>query len=707
MAYDWLKASNNARTTLDTTIDSDDTSVVVASGDGSLFPSSGSFRITIWGAQYASPKDDSNMEIIEIASISTDTMTVTTRGVESTSGVAHTAGDNVALLVTAGYITEIQDNVDSNAALLDVRYKNVKTDYGAVGDGDTDDTDAFNDAIAEASSGDNVIYVPSGRYKISSALDSITANGIIILGDGDSGNGSIIEYSGTTGDIFTFDGAQYAGVRNLAFKYTSLPTAGNCIVFTGECFQCFAENVRMWNVYNGISVVSCTETKIQSVTFRYLIGLYGISFSGTVSAPSYRININDVSADNPYPNGAYGTVKSWATSTAYSEDDIVRVNSNIYQCSTAGTSAGTGTGPSTVPGTTATNAFTTEITDGTAGWKFVCQTLRWIVQDNYAYSFVLRDSALINAYDAFYTLDTAATGTSYPIWHYFSDVETDHSYNAGLNLTKGEGLYIVNSWVGSSLSNNGIVFGSNYRGEGSIVNSRIMGCWNNGILINGGEDYVIVGNVIGDNSQAGSGSYHGITIAANLNQFTITGNKIGDVLGSSGNNQGYGVFVSAGTSNTYYIMNNVMDGNVTADVFDGGTGTSKEIQDAIWVAFTPAWTNLTVGNAVNEGYYKKIGKTVFFRTKTTFGSTTSMGTTPTLTLPITKSGNLSVSTPIGQVRYFDNGASIYGGQILADGKISLFNSSATYATEAFPTSSIPFTWTTSDAIWMSATYEIA
>lgn len=50
MAYDWLKTSNNARTSLATAIDADDTSIVVTTGDGSLFPSSGRFRITIWGS---------------------------------------------------------------------------------------------------------------------------------------------------------------------------------------------------------------------------------------------------------------------------------------------------------------------------------------------------------------------------------------------------------------------------------------------------------------------------------------------------------------------------------------------------------------------------------------------------------------------------------------------------------------------------------
>lgn len=153
----------------------------------------------------------------------------------------------------------------------------------------------------------------------------------------------------------------------------------------------------------------------------------------------------------------------------------------------------------------------------------------------------------------------------------------------------------------------------------------------------------------------------------------------------------------------------VTDLNYAKSLYDTGvTPTEFDALDGIndgWTAFTPAWTNLTPGSGTNTGYYKQIGKMVWFRTVFVYGSGSAVGTTPTLTLPVAKSANVSASTPIGQARYFDANGSIYGGQVLADGKVSLFNASATYATEAFPTASVPFTWTTNDAIWMSGVYE--
>jgi len=58
---------------------------------------------------------------------------------------------------------------------------NVKTEYGAHGDGVTDDTDHINSAIAAAASGD-VIYFPEGTYPASAGVTCVT--GRSFLGDG-------------------------------------------------------------------------------------------------------------------------------------------------------------------------------------------------------------------------------------------------------------------------------------------------------------------------------------------------------------------------------------------------------------------------------------------------------------------------------------------------------------------------------------------
>jgi hypothetical protein len=44
-----------------------------------------------------------------------------------------------------------------------------------------------------------------------------------------------------------------------------------------------------------------------------------------------------------------------------------------------------------------------------------------------------------------------------------------------------------------------------------------------------------------------------------------------------------------------------------------------------WIAFTPSWTNLTVGNAsINSGAYCQVGKVVVVRFNLKFGNTSSL-----------------------------------------------------------------------------------
>lgn len=91
--------------------------------------------------------------------------------------------------------------LDNNHAWVSVR------DYGAIGDGVTNDTLAFQDAINAVVAGTNpypggnanrTLYIPSGHYKIGSSL--LLTSRINVIGDGISS--SIIEYTSLTGSLF-------------------------------------------------------------------------------------------------------------------------------------------------------------------------------------------------------------------------------------------------------------------------------------------------------------------------------------------------------------------------------------------------------------------------------------------------------------------------------------------------------------------------
>lgn len=233
-------------------------------------------------------------------------------------------------------------------------------------------------------------------------------------------------------------------------------------------------------------------------------------------------------------------------------------------------------------------------------------TILWYCQDNYAYSLVLNKCTALYGSTGFAMVDSAATGTSYPIWCYAHDLECDHNVTAGVNLDRGEGFYATNSWIGSCSAGNGVNVGANYRGEVDVGNTRVMGNYQAGITIASGPvDVSIHDNMIGDNSVAGSGTYHGVTVAANATRFYITDNRIGDLVGVAGNNQGYGVFVSAGTSDNYIIRDNNCLGNVTGGIVDSGTGQSKIVRDNLGHVPSPfaQISNIPIGSVA----YASIG----------------------------------------------------------------------------------------------------
>ncbi|MCF6289367.1 MAG: glycoside hydrolase family 55 protein, partial [Proteobacteria bacterium] len=60
---------------------------------------------------------------------------------------------------------------------VDSRVINIKTNYGAVGDGVTDDTNAILNAIKENVSKNKIIYFPNGTYLVSNRLEWRDASG--------------------------------------------------------------------------------------------------------------------------------------------------------------------------------------------------------------------------------------------------------------------------------------------------------------------------------------------------------------------------------------------------------------------------------------------------------------------------------------------------------------------------------------------------
>jgi len=121
-----LKLANNATSVLAGSIDAVASTISVASGDGSLFPSLGAgdwFPLTL-------VKSDGTREVLKCTARTSDVLTVT-RGQEGTSAAAFTAGSRVDLRLTAAAITEVTSAVAAAVADLEA---SLPTTYVALAD---------------------------------------------------------------------------------------------------------------------------------------------------------------------------------------------------------------------------------------------------------------------------------------------------------------------------------------------------------------------------------------------------------------------------------------------------------------------------------------------------------------------------------------------------------------------------------------------
>jgi len=107
-----LKNKNFAVSKLLAGIALDATSLSVLSAEGVKFPASGTFRAVLWSQEYDSPIDDAVREIITMELDADDVFTIT-RAQEGTEAKAWLANDNLAHVLTAGKIDELEAEFDS------------------------------------------------------------------------------------------------------------------------------------------------------------------------------------------------------------------------------------------------------------------------------------------------------------------------------------------------------------------------------------------------------------------------------------------------------------------------------------------------------------------------------------------------------------------------------------------------------------------
>jgi hypothetical protein len=131
-------------------------------------------------------------------------------------------------------------------------------------------------------------------------------------------------------------------------------------------------------------------------------------------------------------------------------------------------------------------------------------------------------------------------------------------------------------------------------------------------------------------------------------------------------------------------------------------------------AYTPTFTNLTVGNGTLAAQYCTVNKFVHAFGSLTFGSTTAFTGSPIFTLPVvtvaTEMG--AAAMVLGWVTYTTAAGSSTKGHLNCYGSASgavfwVATTSGTYEGQTNPSATIPFTWATGDKIQWNITYKAA
>jgi len=159
---------------------------------------------------------------------------------------------------------------------------------------------------------------------------------------------------------------------------------------------------------------------------------------------------------------------------------------------------------------------------------------------------------------------------------------------------------------------------------------------------------------------------------------------------------------------------NVATGDVlTASKWNQDVVANWQAVGGAWTAYTPTWTNLTVGNATQDSRYIKVGRLVMVNLKIILGSTSSVGSIPEFSLPANLDASYGTGDTIGdlQLQQVSAGAVYWGKALprtdLTGARPFVDQVAGTYNVPQIVNATIPFTWATGDIISGTLIYEAA
>ncbi len=132
-----------------------------------------------------------------------------------------------------------------------------------------------------------------------------------------------------------------------------------------------------------------------------------------------------------------------------------------------------------------------------------------------------------------------------------------------------------------------------------------------------------------------------------------------------------------------------------------------------WKLWTPTYENITVGNGTEVArFVGEPGGLIVAQWMLTFGDSTTMGSTHTISLPLPSDISFTaLRLNLGPALLFENGGTLTHGYVKRTTAtlvaLRVFTAGSTYLQEAVLTATVPHTWGTLDIASFNIKYEAA
>tara|TARA_R100001594_G_scaffold1281_4_gene5385 strand:+ start:2504 stop:5350 length:2847 start_codon:yes stop_codon:yes gene_type:complete len=412
-----------------------------------------------------------------------------------------------------------------------LKWLNVK-DYGALGDGSTDDKTKIQDAIDALGTGGGTIFFPPGRYRIASSL-SIGANdnGITLQGisppvpGGDSDGGGSELFAENNIDFIQIEEADGIQIRNLGF-IGGYQSGSDYVGYYDNDDQSKGTNSPNAAIYSKRGSSGGSEHLYENLYFRGISNC--IQLAGVSSSVIRNVKIRQVPQN--------GTANIILTENGSNRVDQIRISDVIVDGSP-------------------------DVADDK-----INNTCKGLYIKEEVVTIFVTNSSFIRTAAGIETADT---------WNgnflYFQNVEAERSNDNGFRFradNSANGNFIkLSQCFASTNTDDGIRIDNGIKGGIDIDNCNIRDNAGHGInILDGSAQNINITNPsIGGNSRSSAGSKSGIYIANNQHNIYIAGGKIGGQttnLNDNGN-QKYGIEVDGTSHDNIRVIGTNLNGNNT------------------------------------------------------------------------------------------------------------------------------------------------